>query len=860
MRRLHSSLCLRATILIGTLTIFLPATCYAQSVSADLDEAQAAYHLGFLKDKDEWTSYGLVSSWSLTERALADSSVPDSLRMKAWRLRHLIAGQLRDASLYELTTSSIPSSVAGLTIEEWQRQKLLWRLLYLGGIGDWSAVRDEGNSLLLGPSFEGANLSDFNLISSQTEIRFPQTQTAGYQRLVEEIVNGSRWGQLDVFYNPYYGRQELLLVEEIRSWEMLKQILTSLSNAAPQNLMAARRWFELASPSFDPTVNNFPEAPAADLTLLESFFQSQSSAFLNASANSYTSNGGYRQLLYHSICVDDMRSAGKYAAITQYVDSLPSQISGIHERIWNAYKISWKSVGLVGLLAFADINALAPNIEAASQLLPMPQNCIMVGGLGVSRLRTLKPEGLLNIASYFASDPTDMRLNSLVFREMLVRMKNLPLAECREILISAGERPVPLIARSTLGLFHAQRAPDNQKNQILDSALRDGVAGLHALEITRDPRQIHVREFLLPKLAAGLKEVSEGTQGELALQNSNLLISNNPELSTFLASNASPVPENLEPLRRSSIFTSLASVIASKENDSFIIGFDDLSAPNIASLVRKIPPNYSDRQEVVAVARICQKAYQTGQTTLGLTNGEWEKVEVRRAELMLGRAEHYAQGLSVLQVVAARPPNPTDALSRAERRRAMLAVTALSDMNNLESYRWAINWISLIEEREGVPEMRHLASTLSLKLEAAYQRQDVQAFLNSTEMTPKRRNMNRLMIGYALMRADEYRKAVPIFEHVRTDSTLPEDSELRRLAESWQSSAWENIANTTSDQNERQVVLNHLVTRGKQRAEVTRNERLHRQLLVRAIWAARELNDSESERVLEAIRQQIIEN
>ncbi|MBI3735931.1 hypothetical protein HY256_05415, partial [Candidatus Sumerlaeota bacterium] len=343
-----------------------------------LREARAAYHLGILdggslpalspKSENATTSPAVPTALSLAEKVLAQPAAGAKLQIEAVRIKLLALNRLGNGAASEKLLAGLPSSLPGIDPVEWTLQKKLWGYMRDASGGRWDEIDDELTHFPQKPALRGHAAADLALLKAQCDIRMSQGSLTGFYDLAEAIGGSADWGIADPQFDPYYAYSDFAT---LNTWDGVGDVLVKLSQDKSSTRIGARRWFELAAPSvLYPFGMLYSDISIEDRNQLRAHYYERAAAFVPDPKVPPPATGGYREILANQLRGEAFIYTGKGQLLLEALKTLPAQVAGIPDSLWNAYKIGWRTLGYGGTLSLGDALDSAQQISEAVELLP----------------------------------------------------------------------------------------------------------------------------------------------------------------------------------------------------------------------------------------------------------------------------------------------------------------------------------------------------------------------------------------------------------------------------------------------------------------------------------------------------------
>lgn len=809
-----------------------------------LAEARACYHLDLLTDEPARLAIGARSALSFVDELLARTDLTGAQRLQATRLKLRIADRARDEALFETTFNALPATISGMTEAEWTRRKTLWMLLHLASQNRWTEVRAGITAFPSDPPLTGEARADWELLRVQAGIRYPGAIHQAYAQLADLVANSGSI-QLDPLYDPYYGRTEFRHLDGLKSWNTVEQVLQTLEPSISVNELSRRRWFEILAPSIDPLKNHFPNAPAERLLQFESQLKTLAVSFPPSIPVEPT--GGYRELLAHAMRCEDFRWAGRHKDAHAYVQSLPEQISGVPDALWQAYKTSWQVNALCGMLAFPQIVKLGEPAREQLTLLPLRNeaNGFAFGSYCAAKIHTFNGEGFVGLAEYLNQGIEDPRSAKLIYDLFARDLPNVPF---QAVLNKFNERPnVPtaLIGRTLFLLKRMRYVPETDRRLAKKSALRSAARALHILETAHSPSQLELREEALPQILSAVKDLFDSATADRVVLAMNQPISDNSELESLLEEDLVAAGEAyvVESITQ---FDALAAKITSHGDDhtSDTLDLSEIGDLELASAAEKMPVAYRNARDLATANKLLTELASRGQARLGLSDSQWLNLRLKRAEILLLEEETFDQAIQAIQSIAMETSPTSDTLVIRVREQAAAATDAFDSMSTLAGFLWAIEWSDFISNN--VRQMKHMPGVLSTKLAQAYETPLVQNYFNDPLLSDSKRTCHRMALGFSLFSAGKYDEAEQIYTYIANDTSLAAGNKIKLIAESWKVSIWYAKARVEVNETIRRQLCEQIINYVRARGPKFLSGEAEETMLHYGRWAAREISDTDA--------------
>ncbi len=708
---------------------------YWAGLSSDdlMKEARAGFHLGLLDADALPTSGTLVipTSLDLVNRLLAMPALSGELRRQAYRLKLQIFDRRGLHSEWQETYNALPATLDGIPAADWDRQRLLWSIIHDGAQYEWGKVK----SALA--HFNSAGLkkdarADHVLLKCRSDIRHGGGSAQGYLDLAEAIAGDATWELDDPYFDPYFGQTYF---SQLESWAMIEPLLQLLgSNPEDQNI-GLRRWFEFAAPSvLNPLGSIFHDAPADARAALIRDFQVKALAFAPDITIPIPATGGYRELLGHTIRIENLIYTGQAEDILDAVTAAPDDIAGFPPNFITAHKIAWRMFGLAGTLAIGDAVQAVPQLQVAVFLLPpSPFRAFTHSLTGLALLSQGKPEGNEEFARAFLIAIPHPKLADQMIRGLLSNTNGMNARAVLDILAQPvyqpSTLPQTLSVRALFAIRHFEKFPETERNEILSQALADGATALDRLERNADPAQAHWREVLKEPLIQAVGIVDGEQKAQLARTGfeQQKPIRQNAALGQY-APNVGGPSNSIQPIYET--ITEFELQVAKgkgKDLAALTIQMQGLSAEQSQAALASLPDHYLDPHRVRVGRVVCEEADRRGITVQNFS-GDWRAMRVKRCETLLNWPETSGGARSELAAIA------SDPVGGACCNRARVALDALSTSPTLAGYLWAQDWLIALEKE--FPARTHLHDQLTTPLLIAAQRPDVVAYLADHSVPP----------------------------------------------------------------------------------------------------------------------------
>ncbi|MBI1785175.1 hypothetical protein HYR69_08525, partial [Candidatus Sumerlaeota bacterium] len=687
----------------------------------------------------------------------------------------------------------------GIDPVEWTLQKKLWGYMRDASGGRWDEIDDELTHFPQKPALRGHAAADLALLKAQCDIRMSQGSLTGFYDLAEAIGGSADWGIADPQFDPYYAYSDFAT---LNTWDGVGDVLVKLSQDKSSTRIGARRWFELAAPSvLYPFGMLYSDISIEDRNQLRAHYYERAAAFVPDPKVPPPATGGYREILANQLRGEAFIYTGKGQLLLEALKTLPAQVAGIPDSLWNAYKIGWRTLGYGGTLSLGDALDSAQQISEAVELLPdSPFKAHVHALLGVAYLSQNKSAGNLQFAETFSCPVAQPMLADQFLRGLYNKSENVGVREILEILAHDPYLPETrgqmLTARCIFAVREDSKFGRQELKRAMERALRDGANGLHLMETRRDPLQAYWRDELRRPLYKALKLTAGTEVAEKAKQEFDLPVSRNSVLKNYL--DAAYRGEKAPPpiLAVVSSFEKICAKTSYRNPVALAAYMNGLDQTELQKALQSLPKNYRTACQGLVAKALFEEAARRGLTKETFTGGDWDMLQVRRAELLLGWVETTDESIAMLREIAA-----DEQASVAARNYAGIILDALGPMKTFDAYMWAQDWI-IYSTNEFHYNMLNHALLLTLPLASAAEHSEVRQYLQDTRVPVGIRSHHLFNIGQAYLRLNKRAEVLAMLNGMidTTDYERSADSFSRPIAETWRFGIWWQEAFDTGDQ------------------------------------------------------------